>query len=156
MLFSILGYSNQIHWIKDFCLQHNELSNSRGIVYSIDLSLLFLFMSYYRRLFYRVSITAVGNNTNHGVQNVQTIYHYINSFVIDIQGKFEIEVKGWRKWKWTAVYGVLNVFVLVQYDCRKRVLLFTSLREKGSQSIISMWRISTVSKMHYFDLLDYL
>ena len=48
-------------------------------------------MNYYRRLFHGVSITAVGNSTNHGVQNVQNIYHYVNSFVIDIQGKFEIE-----------------------------------------------------------------
>ena len=43
-------------------------------------------MNYYRRLFHGVSITAVGNSTNHGVQNVQNIYHYVNSFVIDIQG----------------------------------------------------------------------
>ena len=93
-------------------------------------------MNYYRRLFHGVSITAGGNSTNHGVQNVQNIYHYVNSFVIDIQGKFEIEVKGWRKWKWTAVYGVLNVFVLLKYNCRKRTLLSTYLREKGYQNII--------------------
>lgn len=80
-------------------------------------------------------ITLVGNSTNHGVQNEQSIYDYISSFVIDIQGEFEIEVKGWRKWKWTTVYGVLNVFSFFGFHFRKNISLFTCQRGKGLQDI---------------------
>lgn len=54
----------------------------------------------------------VGDRIHYGVLRDHSQYDYIDRFVIDYKGVFEMEVRGWRKWRWTKVYGELTVGVL--------------------------------------------
>ena len=58
----------------------------------------------------------LGDRIHYGVLRDHSQCDYIEKFVIDYKGVFEMEVRGWRKWRWTKVYGELTVEIQSDSD----------------------------------------